>query len=611
MPAQSLPSNINTPSNKPVRHNFSLPRPRPQYPTSPIPPVPTSTSPRSETYSYPNHLKASSDSDPRLPRRPHTADDQPVGESHPYANPEFALPETVHVTTSPSSSSFSGLRKDSVGLTSEPQPAAPKPVMTDLATPPRHRERTSSHGSSLRGKISSPIAVVNPATKPLDAIIRDGRPPPLSPNRALPAWVDIPTSPSFNLVSLEEARAQRVRTQSAISPASSGSISSSSRQLAFPEPDQGTQNAHSRPSSSGTGAAPRPRARSISAGAKAKSALNSIVGNSSNSKKSSDPLDEQTPQGKPALRHKKSGLMRLFNGVSKDKSGPPPVPALSDAHHNTPMSTPSTPPAVPKSHRVPVPRLTTSDHSDSSSSTESHTRVEEPVTLRSLSKTPPAAKRTPPPLSISTGSTGLRPISTAPASAGPRGAPSSPSSKLTVGNSRVPPQSAPSERTDFPSLSLRPVSAAFSAHFSEHIVSPLSEFRDANRASTPSTPLDAFTPITPGSSMRSTHSRTTIVSLSSSDDQSALIQALQEQIITSKKAWQQQIWELECQVRDLKAEVEELRQDPSSGTETEYCEVCHRGQPPEGDSEVNKSHGVVDRPRPKTGDGSGRFGAGN
>ena len=57
-------------------------------------------------------------------------------------------------------------------------------------------------------------------------------------------------------------------------------------------------------------------------------------------------------------------------------------------------------------------------------------------------------------------------------------------------------------------------------------------------------------------------------------DQSSVIQALQEQILSTRRAWQRQIWELEGQVRDLKAEVEELRTAEGS---SEYCMACGRG----------------------------------
>ena len=87
---------------------------------------------------------------------------------------------------------------------------------------------------------------------------------------------------------------------------------------------------------------------------------------------------------------------------------------------------------------------------------------------------------------------------------------------------------------------------------------------------------------------------------SAEDDQTAIITALKEQIRQSRKAWQRQIWELEGQVRDLKAEIEDMKNG-------EVCEVCGRGPTK---SETNNNKGVIHRPRAKTGCGA-RFASGN
>ena len=84
------------------------------------------------------------------------------------------------------------------------------------------------------------------------------------------------------------------------------------------------------------------------------------------------------------------------------------------------------------------------------------------------------------------------------------------------------------------------------------------------------------------------------------DDPAFLVSTLQEQLRESRKAWQRQIWELEGQVRDLKAELEELR----SG---DTCEACGRGIATQKPVTVM---GVVNRPRAKTGSGA-RFASGN
>lgn len=102
------------------------------------------------------------------------------------------------------------------------------------------------------------------------------------------------------------------------------------------------------------------------------------------------------------------------------------------------------------------------------------------------------------------------------------------------------------------------------------------------------------------------------VNVADGEDQSSVIRALQEQLITARKAWQRQLWELEGQVNDLKAEVEELRLKDGG---QEYCPACGRGgtlsgvRPEELKKAGVKVGGVVNRPRAKTGVGS-RFASG-
>jgi hypothetical protein len=115
--------------------------------------------------------------------------------------------------------------------------------------------------------------------------------------------------------------------------------------------------------------------------------------------------------------------------------------------------------------------------------------------------------------------------------------------------------------------------------------------------------------MTPGFPLRSDGSTGDKYSIAvvGSEDQSSVIQALQEQIVSARKAWQQHIWELEGQVRDLKAEVDDLR---TAGNEKGYCEVCGRGKPLEDGHITAKKVGVVNRPRARTGDVA-RFANGN
>ena len=385
------------------------------------------------------------------------------------------------------------------------------------------------------------------------------RPPAMGPS-GIPGWMDNPGSPTIQLISLAEAQAQaKERSRSA-------TVNSN---VPFPEPEQS-------PSPPGSIHA-RSRARSISAGTKAKTALSNIVGGPSQNP-SESPSGPQ-PGGKP-LKHKKSGFMKLFNGREKDAI--PPVPTLSDAYNsqNTPSRASSTASRAPKFSlaRVPAPSFSVDN---------------------SISADILATKRTslPPPLKIVTSSH----------SGEAKTAPNShtmtptegPVSKLPGGKQ---PATAPASTSDFPSLSLRPVSTVFSAHFADHIAKPSTESPVEEKLNTPSSsPGRGASPIAPGSPLRNGESMDQVSLLASSEGQSKIIQALQSQIASSRKVWQQHIWELEGQVRNLKSEVEDLR---SVGKEKGYCDSCGRGESDGRSHNLPKKIGVLDRPRARTGDGN-------
>lgn len=167
----------------------------------------------------------------------------------------------------------------------------------------------------------------------------------------------------------------------------------------------------------------------------------------------------------------------------------------------------------------------------------------------------------------------------------------------------------------------------FSTDFAGHLVQRGSS--DQNRPSldidsgTPTT-SSGISPLSPGFSVNldarsgAGDDKSIIGIASHQDDQSAVIQALQEQIMVARRAWQRQIWELEGQVRDLKAEVEEFR---SAENAREYCMACGRGNIGRPATEVIdvsvedlkkagvKVGGIVNRPRARTGLGS-RFASG-
>jgi hypothetical protein len=574
-----------------------------------------------------------------------------IGEDdiHPYANPDNAIPYSrEQVSTSPlrtastlaihiPSSESMATVKDSLTMSSSTKNKTPSTWTLDTGasfspqgghrTPSRTPSRMPSRISMFQGKeISSPIAVVNPTFRDNDtnSSTKDRCRDPIA---GLPGLGDPPSSPAFSLISLEEARAQRLRSATVQSAMSSRAEITP---VSFPEPGKDTAGTpgsdHSHPSISST----RPRGRSISAGAKGtKSALQHIVGGHSPpqpERRDSEPSATQQPQmhdgGVPIrqLKHKKSGFMRLFNGKEqkdrekeRDRSPPPPVPALSETY---------TASRLPKatSQRVPVPTLppmpldpspelhsNSGRHSsglDSSILTTSNIssvskRALPPLTINNSSRVSPA-----PALELSASSSQLN-----------RTTPTSRLGAQTTGSHALGPQSAPAHTGDFPTLSLRPVSALFSAHFAEHIVrtgSPSSPEGDGDGSNSISTGFSPG-PLTPGSSLRSIHEKPDISI--NSEDQSVTIRALQDQMVSSKKAWQQQIWELEEQVRDLKAEVEDLQAENGKS----YCDVCGRGargrtvsgsnhQQRDGSNE-RKKVGMINRPRPSTGAiGTSRFG---
>jgi hypothetical protein len=94
------------------------------------------------------------------------------------------------------------------------------------------------------------------------------------------------------------------------------------------------------------------------------------------------------------------------------------------------------------------------------------------------------------------------------------------------------------------------------------------------------------------------------------DDPYVIIQQLQEQMKSTRKAWQHQIWELEGQVRDLRAEIDGMRLKELRG---ERCILCgrsdeHRYEFGEMSTSAVSRQGVVNRPRAQTGVGA-RFGS--
>ncbi|KAI0375317.1 hypothetical protein BV20DRAFT_1032565 [Pilatotrama ljubarskyi] len=472
------------------------------------------------------------------------------------------------------------------------------------------------------------------------------------PMAGLPAWHESGGG-ALKLISLEEAQAQaRERSRSATAHPVISSPYASTSKAQIPDPDSdGSHRAQG-------------RARSTSAGA-SKSGRHPLPMSGADSPGGSS--------GSGPHKHvvrKKSGFMRLFNGKDRDRvspsSPPPPVPSLvsSDAFAANPPPPPlppsqySRPRQSSSTHRVPVPSLSPSllgepsplssgSGSGSGSGFGSGSSSESPPATEATASAASAlrdqqlsARRKAPELSIVTSSPSLGSLSTQMPYTAPLSAGANESSHFLTPTTAVSrsektsnagglPCSAPPTKTDFVGLSIRPVSTLFSRELKEQLaVSDDSSLRtrpslevDTGTPTTTATAISPLSPDFPSSTKnlgygRSSEEKSGPVIAQDDRDQSSVIQALQEQILTARRAWQRQIWELEGQVRDLKAEVEELR---AAEGNSEYCAACGRGSAHRPGVEDNRNleelrragvkTGVVNRPRARTGVGS-RFASG-
>ncbi|KAJ7706321.1 hypothetical protein B0H17DRAFT_1036724 [Mycena rosella] len=608
-----------------LRLNFPLPRsesPSSQYATPPRSPrsVTSSSNAPSPASRGNNHEYAHFPSNKPLMRR--ATNDSSASQSlyseemHPYANPDLVVSYADEASpASPARSAFNvaGVsRSDSTATVTESLATTTSRSVTGSALTPDTSASSMAPSQSPRSRvsmfhgkeISAPLPIQPGASTLLNHNISS---PLVAP--ALPAgWTERSASPTFALISLEQARAQRARSATA----QNLSISSTSS-TPFPEVLTGESHDHS-PTNS---IAARARARSISTGARAKTALQNIVGGMPPKPERRDSEPSAAVQPGPsggaagkALKHKKSnGFMRLFNGArgteKDEKSSPPPVPSLSDGYaaFNAQQQSGAKLAKV-SSHRVPAPQVSPS-------------MVEGPNMWDDYNRFSPTSRPTPPSLSINTGPQSRLRAASAADDFQTRTVPTDMSDRDWQQTDL--PQSAPPNVTEFPALRLRPVSTLFSAHFGDHIVSGGSDSQqpgldaDVDTLSSLS-PSTVVSPITPGMLLgRGSSSGDKAPMATISEDQSALVQSLQDQIVTAKKAWQRHIWELEGQVRDLKAEVDGLRAGDGEG----YCDACGRGRPaaaaqPRNSSGLSPAHehkaGVVNRPRARTGTSS-RFGS--
>ncbi|KAI9460939.1 hypothetical protein BJY52DRAFT_1185766 [Lactarius psammicola] len=591
--------------SSPIAPDTSAPLPSHASPhlvpvSSVTPPVPTrSISPAPSTYS--STFSPTDTTGPSRPISPLSLQ----GHSdfvHPYANPEHAFDAgpVVHTATSFLPASSFGRRvvipSDSIATVSESVVTQSSSTLTPDTS---MSSVTDYHADvllkkvvgSVQGKVISNPLTITPVPNGGTQASQDKDQPPL-PGQ-VPGWTELSVSPTFNLISLQEAQAQareRSRTHTQAVP-----------EAPFLQSEPPSRNNPTALSSN----AVRLRTRTASAGSKVKTPISNPVplphpsheDNLVTSVGNTGPLPR-------SLKQKRSGFLRLFNGKDKDKppsQSPPPLPSVAAS------SLPRTPKI--SSSRIPVPTL--------SPSLVPHSPLQLDSIIRSDGgdggptedfQPRESIKRHGPPLTIVTYDAHALP------SVPPNGIysksahPGRSTSNLLSGTCTglgTSPASAPPSTGAFPELSLRPISTVFSAHFADHIVStdssPTSAQLDTSSTAT------AHSPRSPASAQRSFDEK-----LACDDDPYVIIQQLQEQIKSTRKAWQHQIWELEGQVRDLRAEIDDMRIQEMRG---ERCLLCGRdGEVERGTGEVPRPPaavsrpGVVDRPRARTGVGT-RFGA--
>ena len=533
---------------------------------------------------------------------------------HPYANPDLVVAYTPSPETIPSDHPILGdvgeSDSNSTVTDSASTRSAALSVVSSDASSTSLTSRDIPHGNlRVNGKaISSPISVlhqndssyVDRTTKFLSL-----HPPPGGFDDPIR---NNPRSPTVTLITLQEAQArERFRSSTDHTPVSR-------TKLPFPSSDDIPEATEAQTEEMDTaGKKAHTRARSTSAGTRHKILPLPAAQpqNAEMREESAVPISASAVPGR-ALKHKKSGFLRLFGGRNsegeKERNPPPPIPPLADVYAEERVQIHGT----GKPSKLVRPRA-----SKSSFSPTLHGSGASNATLASAysassggdgldGKGPCSRRRQPPSLSIVT----KTPDQSIPTSVVEQSSSMSlnfespplppPPHSLTV------PQSAPPGHSDFPGLKLRPVSTSFSSHFANMVGGPVEELqRDVHTPSSAASSNTALSPFTPVSIRRSDDALATAIE--APGEEYLTIKGLQDQLVSAEKAWQQQIWELRGQIKDLTSELEDLR----AADNQEYCEVCGRGELRKHlDEQLPKKVGIVNRPRARTGD-TARFANGN
>ncbi|KAF9244576.1 hypothetical protein BU15DRAFT_59350 [Melanogaster broomeanus] len=514
---------------------------------------------------------------------------------HPYANPDLAVSYTSTPVTVSSQRTVLGniQRRDSnttVTDSTSTRSASFSIVSTETSATSLTSRELPSGNPRVNGKqISSPISLLR--SNDINAVHVDGSTKFLS--------LDPPPG------GLDEAQARKGSRSATVHTVIPPPLErrDGASEVPFPDTDDVASIVEGQHRGEITA-----RARSSSAGTRVRNTLHTYtVGGPQPPKperRDSEPAvspPASVPSGR-TLKHKKSGFMRLFTGRGvdgeKERTPPPPVPRLSDLYAERNLQTQGN--AKQKSTLSGVPSFCPPLLGAAASNTtlaSAYGTSSDSGASNGMAASP--RKRQPPSLYLVAGASdpSSHPSTT---EVGFRGALTSPVLSLSV------PQSAPPGTTDFQCLKLRPISTSFSSHFSDIVTSH--EEGSQPDVCTPSSTASSGTeisPITPVSTRRSDDAPAGTAE--SSEEQTLIIKALQDQLISAKKAWQRQIWELQGQVRDLKAEVEDLR----AADDKEYCGVCRRGEDLRHrtspvDETQSKKVGIANRPRTRTGDASGK-----
>ncbi|KIJ45143.1 hypothetical protein M422DRAFT_251336 [Sphaerobolus stellatus SS14] len=508
---------------------------------------------------------------------------------HPYAHPEVVASSESLVPATP------GISHQR--LSDEQQLDVTIRRSSESSSSPRHNQSTIRKASAPE----LPIRKLPSRTKMSSHEEAEELSSHVFPVQSSAAWPgaapfsDYSSSPMNNLISLEQARArvQKGKEQVNTTPPKSTSVATASFSSS-----PSTETISEKSSSTS-------RQRTMSTGKR------SIAGGDG------DPI--AAPK---ALKHKRSAFLKLFSGKEKD-SPPKERDATTISISDPILRSTSTPPRMgwmeSNSDIPPVPPL------------QNIKRIP-PPSLSIVVSSPSV----PVPDPDGQDSIMLAPSPSTTVNSPPDNSQYLYSSRLTLEGHRPrpdsgvrPPASAPPSQTRFAGLSLRPVSTIFSAGFTD-ILGDLSSpppadqsFPSSRSNPSPRTPnigssptLPAFEasrsnsmstasdyPLTP----TNTHPLPNIPTLSSPssstsyENPNAVIASLQTEMANLRKIHQRQVWELEGQVRDLKEEMEQLRN-------TGECEVCGADKQERrmtmmraksGRPRAGTTVSVVDRPRPK------------